>query len=165
MSALGRWSFFLAIAVGCLLLPACTHVCTLVGGENGLIIDVEVIGGKLPAGGYTIVARVQDVELRLDETLSEVGGVMVPTRPPDAVVDGKHLFLAGAVAAQLGRITVGFREGPGPADATIEVWRGAAMIGQETYAPTYTEYRPNGDDCPPELQQARDKLVLVAPST
>lgn len=164
MSALGRWSLLLVIAASCLLLPACSFTCTLVGGEDGLMVEVEVTGGRLPAGDYTIVARAEGAEFRVDETLGEGGGEGAPTGTIEVVVDGKHLFLKARLFDQSGWITMGFREGGGPADVTIEVWRGTAMLAQETYAPRYTEFRPNGDHCPPELEQARAKLVLVAPT-
>ena len=165
MSALRRWSLPLVIAASCLLLPACSFTCTLIDGQDGLMVDVEVTGGTLPPSDYTIVARIEGAEIRVDETLGEGGGEMSPTGTIAVVVDGKHLFLKARLFDQSGWITIGFREGGGPDAVTIEVWRGTAMLAQETYAPKYTEFRPNGDHCPPELQQARAKLVLVAPTT
>jgi hypothetical protein len=164
MSTPRRWTLFL-LAAGSVLAPSCAFTCTLIGGQDGLIVEVEVTGGTLPAGDYAIIARVDGVELRIDETLDATGGGVTASGTPEAVVDGKRLFLDGAVFGQSGSLMVGFREGRGPAEVTIEVWRGDTMLGQETYTPRYTEYRPNGAHCPPELQQARDTIVLAAPAS
>jgi hypothetical protein len=162
MPTLGCCSLVL-VAASCPLVSACTFGCTLVGGRDGLIVDVQVTGGTLPPGAYTIIARVEDVELRLEETLS--GGSATLSESPEVVVDGKHLVLEGVVFSEGGTIQVGFIDRGGPAEVTIEVWRGTVMLAQETYAPKYTEFRPNGDHCPPELAQARGSLVVAAPSS
>src|SRR5262249_1843626 len=162
MSKLGR-SPLLLIVASYPFVSAC--ICTLIGGQGGLILDVEVTGGTLPAGDYAIVARVGAVEVRLDETLNQGGGAATTGVTPEAVGDGNRLFLQGVVFSQSGMITVGYREGRGPAEVTIEVWRGAVMLAQETYMPRYSESRPNGEHCPPALEQARDHLVIAAPTT
>lgn len=164
MSTPRRWPLLL-LAAGSLLAPACSFSCTLIGGQDGLIVEVEVTGGKLPPGDYAIIARVDGVELRIDEMLDASGGAATTSGVPEAVLDGKHLFLDGVVFGESGSFMVGFREGGGPAEVTIEVWRGDTMLGQASYAPRYSEYRPNGDHCPPELEQARDKIVLAAPAS
>jgi hypothetical protein len=138
--------------------------CGLVGAQDGFMLDVEVTGGPLPGGNYTIVARVDGVDVRLDETLSG-GGVAEISGTPEAVVGEHRLFIDGVVFAQSGMITVGFRDGGGPGKVTIEVWRGDTMLVQQTYTPEYMEYRPNGTFCPPAVEQARDRLVLEAPAT
>jgi hypothetical protein len=160
MSILGRWPLLLAIVASCGLLPACTLACTAADAYEGLILEVEVTGGRLPAGNYTIVARVDGVEIRLDETLNEDGGSASIAGIPEAVVDDHRVFVDGVVFAQSGLIAVGFRDGGGPAEVTVEVWRGATMLVQQTYTPRYMEYRPNGPSCSPVVDQARDRLVL-----
>jgi hypothetical protein len=165
MSALGWASRILLVAAGCLLAPACATtpmVCTLAGGTEGLIVNVEVTGGALPPDAYAVVARAAGAELRLDEVLLAAGAATT-TEPADIVAEGKHLFLDGAVFADSGRVVVGFREGGGPAMVAIEIWRGSALLGQASYAPSYQPFYPNGESCPPTVHQAHDSLSIAAP--
>jgi len=142
-------------------LSGCVQYCTLVGSADGVIVDVQVAGGPLPSGDYTIIARADGAEARLEETILAAGAAS--TSPQDGVVGDKHLFIEGAVTAERGWLQIGFREGRGPAEVALEVWRGSAMLGQETYTPRYTEVHPNGEHCPPELHQARVSFVVAAP--
>jgi hypothetical protein len=163
MSGLGWASRLLLAAAGCLLAPACTPtVCTLIGGRDGLDVDVEVTGGTLPLDAYAVVARDAGAEIRLDEVLLAAGGATA-TEPADVAVEGKHLFLEGAVFAAGGHVMVGFREGGGPAMVAIAIWRGSALLGQASYAPSYQPFYPNGESCPPTLHQAHDSLSIAAP--
>src|ERR1041385_8327696 len=130
MTILARWPLLL-VAASYPLVSGCT--CTLIGGHDGLVLDVKVTGGALPAGDYAIVARVEGVNVRLEETLGPGGGAASVAGTPEADVGDHRLFLEGAVFAQSGMISVGFRDGGGPAEVTIEVWRGDAMLAQETY--------------------------------
>lgn len=150
----------LAVA-SCVLLPACA--CTFVGGNDGLFVDVEVTGGTLPGGVYTYIARVGGVEARMQSMLDPSGSAVTGLGGQGAVVDGKTLYVGGTVFSTWGTIEVGFREGGGPETVTLEVLRDGAMIAQATYTPRYQEVHPNGDHCPPSLEQARESLEIVAP--
>jgi hypothetical protein len=167
MSTLGRASLVLVALVSVIGTASCQFLpptaCTLIGGYDGLMVDVEVTEGTLPPDSYTIVARVGDVELRLEEVLHSEGAASVDG-DDDVVVDGKHLFLDGALFGSHGSIMVGFRDGGGgPSRVTIEIWRGETMLAQETYAPKYTPYYPNGESCAPALEQAHGSLAIMAP--
>lgn len=41
-----------------------------------------------------------------------------------------------------------------PSSMVLEVLRGTAVVHRQEVKPSYVVYRPNGDDCPPECNQA-----------
>ncbi len=150
------------VAAGALVVPACG--CTAVLPIEGLIVEVTVTGGPLPAGDYAIIAQVDGVKIRVDETLNADGSVSA-WPADDVIVDGKTLHLDAAVFATWGTITISYREGGGPPMVSIEILRGTDVVAEEAYAPTYAEFQPNGNDlvCGPGAQQAHGTLSIAAP--
>ena len=152
----------LLVASSGLLGPGCAqHICTLVGGEDGLHVTVTVEGGKLPPGDYTFVARVGDVEVTANGMIFADGNHR-PGRG-EGSVEGKQLVLDGSLSSGFGRITVRFREGRGPTSVALEIRHEGVALGGQAYAPRYAAVYPNGEDCSPELQQATGSLVIAAP--
>jgi hypothetical protein len=146
------------LSLGCLSLPACM-TCGAVGGIEGLRLDVS-IAGTLPPGAYTTFIRADNQELVLDEII-QADGAVVATPIADVLVDGKHLYATSTVFPRSGTITVGFREGGGPANVYVELRRGTTVFSGQRFAPSYAPAYPNGDSCPPEVEQATDTLVVV----
>jgi hypothetical protein len=126
-----------------------------------LYVRVDLNGGKLPPGDYTFVARVGDVEVTADGTMTPEGAFM--NRGGEGIVDGKHLTLGGALYADFGWIEVHLLEGPGPEMVTLGVRHDGVTLGEQDYAPNYSAFYPNGEDCGPELHQAHASLVVAAP--
>ena len=154
------------VTLGCLALSGCLgpRLCTLIGAEDGVIVELKVTGGTLPPGNYAMIARVDSAEVRVDEVLQSTGVASTTEPTGNAVVDGKHLVLDGTVFAQTGRMQINFREGGAPAEVTVELWRESDMLAQETYKPRYSEVSPNGEGCEPHVQQAHETLQVPAPS-
>jgi len=155
-----RWIAFVVTGLTLGTLPAC-HECTLIGGDDGLIVDVTVTGSSLPPDRYTIVARVAGAELEASNVIAADGSVS-GAPAGDVVVEGKHLFLQGSLFATAGTIVVGFREGGGPSAVELEVRRGSAVLAHGSFTPAYARVTPNGDSCPPALEQAHETLTLDA---
>ncbi len=163
MKKLRRITVALLLA-SCPLLPACVAdgvVCGAVGGIEGLRVAVSISGG-LPSGAYTTVIHADGQELVIDELLQADGSVSAQPIP-DVVVQGKHLYADSTLFARSGEIVVGYREGGGPATLDIEIRRGATVLAAQSYTPTYAAAYPNGEGCPPEVEQANGTLVFAAP--
>jgi hypothetical protein len=139
------------------------HSCTLIGAENGVVVDVSVTGTALPPDTYTIVAQADGAEIREDNVILDRGsGQSSP--PADVVVQGKHLYLDATLFPDHGWIRVGYREdGQQPAMITVEIRRGAAVLARQSYTPTYKEFQPNGEGCEPTVLVADETLVIAAP--
>src|SRR5262249_51447970 len=152
----------LVSAAGCLTSPLGKNFCTQADAPDGLIVDVSVTGGALPPDAYTIVAQAEGAEIRDDNEIIDAGSSQT-SQPADVVVQGKHVYLEAARCAGRGTITVGYREGAGPATITLEVRRGATVLAHQSYTPTYSEFMPNGPDCEPTVLQAHGTMTIAAP--
>ena len=136
--------------------------CSDVDGYNGLDVQLEVTGGTLAPGDYAIEATVGGQTLACDAIITADGGLA--DEPDPLVVDGKHLFLAACwLDPKGGNVVVGYEEGGGPDEVTVAVRSGQVVLAQQTYAPTYVPFDPNGPDCMPHLLVARDSLTVPAP--
>jgi hypothetical protein len=151
----------LLVAASGLLGQGCTHMCTLIGGYDGLYVRVMVTGGNLPPGDYTFVARVGDVEVTADGTILPQGSFRYARG--EGSVEGKHLILGGTLFDDFGDISVRFLEGRGPTMVALGIRHEGVTLGEQSYAPKYSAVYPNGEDCSPELQQATGSLVIAAP--
>jgi len=141
--------------------------CTLVGGYDGLFVELTVAGAPLPAGDYTLVARADGHELVAEIELVDQQRYGVScTGCPIVVASGDHqLSFDPFLSSTDGDVTIGYLEAGagGPATVTLELRRADVVLAQQTYEPRYERRQPNGSGCPPELHQAHDTLVITTP--
>ncbi|MBX3161848.1 MAG: hypothetical protein KF773_38155 [Deltaproteobacteria bacterium] len=120
--------------------------CTARGALQGLVVDVHVTGGVFDPAAYELVARVDGVEIRDNQP---------------AAVNGRTLFLTSFLDDTGGSVEIAFASGAaGPEVVTLELWRGAELVAEQTYTPDYEPAYPSGRWCGSNGTQARDTLEV-----
>ncbi|MBX3161851.1 MAG: hypothetical protein KF773_38170 [Deltaproteobacteria bacterium] len=139
---MSRRSTLGVLVLGLLWWSGCA--CTASRAIEGLVVDVHVTGGVFDPAAYELVARVDGVEIREDQP---------------AAVNGRTLFLRSFLDDTGGSVQIAFRSGAGgPEVVTLELWRGAELVAEQTYTPDYEPVYPNGRWCGSDGTQARDTL-------
>jgi hypothetical protein len=138
----------IALLLIVLATPACLSLgCTDVYPIPGVQVTFAY-ARALPAGDYTIEVHADGVELALPETLDASGSVsQADWETKVTLPDGRHLFLQGVLFANDGNASVGYDEGAGPSQLTIDVVAGGATIAHADLAPSYHGTELNGRGC------------------
>ncbi|HWO19949.1 MAG TPA: hypothetical protein VNO30_14280 [Kofleriaceae bacterium] len=121
-------------------------VCTLVGYENGLRvgIDVPAVTPDAPAT-YQIEVEADGDVLVLDyEVTAERARCVECTASGDRLALRDSFPLEGQELA----VNIGHTDGEdGPRTAIVRVFRGGALVAEDTFAPRYQTDEPNGPGC------------------
>lgn len=136
----------------------CGLTCTLIGGWDGLHLDVE---GTLAPDQYTVVVRAEERELRVEVEILDGGTrCATPCNPRVALGDGRELFVEASLWSNGGSLIVGIGNDGGPDHVEVDLLRGDVLIAREVYEPEYVTTYPNGRGCAPALTQAQGTLVV-----
>lgn len=137
--------------------PSCTtKACTEVG--CGTSLQVQFSGATDVPGRYR-------VELVADNVATSCEVSLDPNDRP--VCSGANVLWHILAYPDKGDGVVriqGFELWSGtPAEIDFVVYRDDKIVGGETFRPTYTESRPNGEDCEPVCRQSRGFQTEIAP--
>jgi hypothetical protein len=119
--------------------------CTLVGYENGLSVQVSI--PPMPAA-YRVEVEADGDVLGVDYEVS-VG--RLPQCVSECRIEGDRIVLDGQGAAwddrHLYAIVTRRGESVGPAQATVRIYRGDALVAAGSFKPRYQTDEPNGPGC------------------
>jgi hypothetical protein len=116
-----------------------------------------------PPPGYYAVEATADGQTLSCRVLIDPDGGGLADEPDPIVVDGKHLRLTACwLDPREGNVALGYEEGGGPDEVTVTVRRGQVVLAQQTDAPTYEPFDPNGPGCTPHLFVAHDHMTVPA---
>jgi hypothetical protein len=166
-----RWLVPLVATV--LGLPACATdpmrlppPCSQVGAHDGLAVEIDVTGGKLPPDFWTIVVGADGQQRTLSFAIQTGDPVAPRDRVDEAAAAGKALLVDGWLTATAGGVTIGYAEegAGGPAQISIDVADSGGVVGHADFTPSYQLFEPNGPDCPPHVYTAGATMTITAPA-
>jgi len=120
-------------------------ICTLVGFEDGLHVDIEV-PAEPAATLYRVEVEADGEVLALPYEVTAQGGQCLL----ECRAAGARLTLADGFPSDLQGLAViiGRPDGRGgPESATVRVFRGEALAAEATFQPRYQTDEPNGRGC------------------
>ena len=141
------------------LLGGC--VCTLVGGSDGLIVDLAWQPTAPTTGSVDFIVRTDGHEVV--STLTVLDEVTYQCTSCGFELDAGDERLLIDVSLFDVRVAYEGEGHGGPGVVELEVRRDGQRLSLATFTPTYEWFQPNGDGCSPRVLQASDRLVVPAP--
>jgi hypothetical protein len=137
----------LAAALALLAPPSTTLmsagcICTLVGFENGLLLDVDV-PAEPAIYRIQVEADGEALELRYEVTAEGIQCL-------ECMATGDRLRLSDSFRSHAQDLVVNIAradDGSGPERATVRVFRGTVLAAEDMFEPRYETDEPNGRGC------------------
>jgi hypothetical protein len=163
MNQCARIGACLATVAALALLPRCaveSTSCTMLGCGPAFRVELSPAAGEPGAYQFDVTADGVTTSCAVTLPFSSCSDLVQCDRAdPGFLVESSGCALPAAQHEIPGIVW----PSAGPAEITVEVRRNGSALATGSYAPTYTNSRPNGDACEPTCSQADAVAVLALP--